>query len=663
MSEFQRPRPSRYFFNFRLSHNTFKNMQINMGRKILLWGMPLAIALAAGNLNAADYFVSQKSGSDKNPGTREAPFKTIQAAADIARPGDVVTVFEGVYREMVNPKFGGESNTRRIVYRAAEGEKVQIKGSEVVSGWERQPNGLWKKEIPDEFFGGHNPFKTVLEGDWFDPMGRVHHTGDVYLNGKSLYEQPDIQKVLNTREGGNPADPEGSALRWFCEPGENSTVIYANFGDADPNRELVEVSARFSCFYPAEEGINYLTVSGFDFSQAATQWGAPTARQVGMVSTNWNKGWIIENNKIHDTKCSGITLGKEGATGDNTWMKNPKKDGSVAYIEVTFKTLEKGWSRDKIGSHIVRGNEIYNCEQTGMCGSQGAAFSIIENNYIHDIWTKRQFSGAEIGGIKFHAPIDTLIRGNRIQNCGRGIWLDWMTQGSRVTQNLLCENTTDDIHVEVNHGPFVIDNNICLSRIGIYVFSGGGAYVNNMLSGMMRHFFDGRYTPYHFAHSTRIKGISTCLDDNQYYNNLFATTNPQNEQPNLETYGLHYLNGKKGPFADGNAYLGKSRPWNMEKNFFHKPDFDAGVRLSEEGGAVYLSFNLPEDFGGCAANTVSTGMFSVPMVSEEPFEDAEGREIVFDEDYFGARRKSSAIPGPIDSAKPGANRIKVWPRN
>ena len=50
---------------------------------------------------------------------------------------------------------------------------------------------------------------------------------------------------------------------------------------------------------------------------AATPWTPPTADQPGLLGANWSKGWIIENNIIHDSKCSGISLGKEGLTGDN----------------------------------------------------------------------------------------------------------------------------------------------------------------------------------------------------------------------------------------------------------------------------------------------------------------------------------------------------------
>ena len=65
-----------------------------------------------------------------------------------------------------------------------------------------------------------------------------------------------------------------------------------------------------------------------------------------------------------------------------------------------------------------------------------------------------------MGGIKLHAPIDVLIKGNRIHDAGRAIWPDWMTQGTRITQNLCYNNGGDDMFLEVNHGPCVIDNNI-----------------------------------------------------------------------------------------------------------------------------------------------------------------------------------------------------------
>ena len=69
-----------------------------------------------------EYHVSP-SGSNRNPGTAEQPFATIQRAADLAMPGDTVIVHAGEYREWVDPKMGGTGDRMRITYRAADGER------------------------------------------------------------------------------------------------------------------------------------------------------------------------------------------------------------------------------------------------------------------------------------------------------------------------------------------------------------------------------------------------------------------------------------------------------------------------------------------------------------------------------------------------------------
>ena len=67
----------------------------------------------------------------------------------------------------------------------------------------------------------------------------------------------------------------------------------------------------------------------------------------------------------------------------------------------------------------------------------GAAFSTVTGNTIHDIHVRRTFSGAEMAGIKFHGAIDVQITRNHIYRTSRGLWLDWMAQGTRVSQNSL----------------------------------------------------------------------------------------------------------------------------------------------------------------------------------------------------------------------------------
>src|SRR5574340_628093 len=160
----------------------------------------LALAVAA---RAAEFHVAT-SGKDSNAGTQAAPFRTIQHAAELAQPGDVITVHEGVYRERINPPRGGESDAKRIVYQAAPGEKVEIKGSEVVKGWAKVQENVWKATLPNSLFGSFNPYSDLIRGDWFDPRGREHHTGAVYLDGDWLIEATKLDEVLSA-SGAAPA--------------------------------------------------------------------------------------------------------------------------------------------------------------------------------------------------------------------------------------------------------------------------------------------------------------------------------------------------------------------------------------------------------------------------------------------------------------------------
>lgn len=629
-----------------------------MKRKQLFITLFLACCVA---MQAKEYHVSIK-GNDANEGTEKAPFRTIGKAAEYAFPGDIITVHAGTYREWVNPPRGGESDDKRIVYRAAPGEKVEIKGSERITNWTKEKNGVWKVTIPNTFFGDYNPYIDLIYGDWFEGMGREHHTGEVFLNNKSLYEKETLDKVLTPVPNEKSKDKEGSTYTWYCENDGVNTTIWANFHTYDPNKELVEISTRPTCFYPEKQGVDYLTIQGFHISQAATQWGAPTAEQIGMIAAHWNKGWIIENNIISNSKCSGITLGKERKTGHNVWLNDTSLDGSLHYIEVTFNTIRNGWNKENIGSHIVRNNEISHCEQTGICGSMGAAFSLIENNHIHDIWVKRQFTGAEIGGIKFHAAVDTRIIHNRIHNAGRALWLDWMTQGTRVSGNLFYDNDMEDLFLEVNHGPFLVDNNIFASRRSILEQSQGGAYVHNLIAGdIYRYVEHGRYTPYFLPHSTEVAGLSIIPGgDDRYINNLFATVLPANEKDSKRKYGLADYNKTVYPMmVDGNVYYNGALPFEGEKNKVVLPDFKPDVKVEETADGVYLSLSV-QGLDGLQTSRVTTERLGKAKLPRQAYEQPDGSPIDIATDYLGNARSNQPKPGPLESIKDGAIRIKVW---
>lgn len=616
--------------------------------------------------SAKDYHVSV-SGNDLNDGSYSRPFRTILKASLVAQAGDEIIVHAGIYREWINPPRGGGNDSKRIVYRAADGENVEIKGSEIIKGWKKEKNGVWRVSIHNSFFGNYNPYQDSIYGDWFNRQGRIHHTGEVFLNGRSLFEKETLDKIMNPVDDKNNVDPIGSTYTWYCESNKEITTIWANFHNYDPNREMVEITTRKTVFYPDRPGINYLTIRGFHISQAATQWAAPTAEQVGMISTHWNKGWIIENNVISDSKCTGITLGKERGTGHNVWSAdslNINRDGNIHYIEVLFRVLRNGWNRQNIGSHIVRNNTIFNCEQAGICGSMGAAFCTIENNHIYNIWTKRQFSGAEIGGIKFHAAIDTYIGKNRIHNCGRGLWLDWMTQGTRVSQNIMYGNDLEDIFLEVNHGPFVVDNNILLSPVAIRTQSEGGAFVHNLIAGSVIMWPEpDRFTPYFLPHSTDVAALTTILSgDDRFFNNVFVGSGDKNQKGAVLKSGLEVYNNAKLPvWISDNVYFFGARPSLKDKNQVTDPDFDPEIRIEEKDGNGYIHLTLNQSYYDHKVRIINTDILGKAVIPRAKFDNPDGTPLIIDRDYSGnIRTAENNLAGPFANIIGRQITIKVW---
>lgn len=605
-------------------------------------------------VSAKEYHVSPK-GSDVNDGSFSKPFRTINKAAQIALPNDTITVHEGVYREWVNPANGGRSNEERILYRAADGEKVEIKGSELIKGWIKEKKDVWKIVLPNSFFGEFNPFNENIYGDWL--YDKTYHRGDVYLNNVSLYEAKSLDKVFNPETVYSIRDKNGYNKFWYSEVKDNETIIYANFGDYNPNDEYVEITVRPTCFYPSRENVNYITFRGFIVSQAATQWGAPTDEQIGIVSTHWSKGWIIEDNIIQNSRCIGVSLGKERSSGHNLDCNDDRLDGTSHYMEVIFNTLRKGWTKEMIGSHIVRNNVISDCEQGGIIGSMGAAFSEVYGNHIYNINAKQQFFGAEIAGIKFHGAIDTYIHHNRIHDSGHyAIWLDWMSQGVRVSSNLMYRCKDEDVFTEVNHGPMIIDNNIMLSQQSFRENSDGVALIHNLFSGNINRFDDERYVPYQLEHSTEIKGVKDIVNgDHRFYNNIFLGKNDERQ------YGLApYDSASWEIYAENNIFGKYAKPMNDKKQGLVCDNFNPQITIDETDEGVYLifsSYNL-EELPNLKSYIIDTKKLGRTKLTGYLFKQANDSNIIIDTDYFGNKRSDNPFIGPFEFIP--QNRIKVW---
>lgn len=770
------------------------------------YGSFVAAAMAAWVMSPAVHGVELHvgtGGDDVNTGAADSRLRTIQRAADLAKPGDVVIVHGGVYRERISPPRGGTSDAERIIYRAAEGEKVEIKGSEVVTNWTRVEGDVWNAVIPNSFFGSFNPYADVIRGDWFNGKGREHHTGAVYLNGEWFDEAATLDEVLGSGAGAGQAEkanggcllnvawiqPGGQADKksrvpavghtsqkgvrnapcsdgsgcigwieegdwvqydkvdfgkgtdvlkiraasetrgggvevrldgpggellgsyrvpntggwqswssfdiaikhvagvravclvfrsptvaaqgdvplWYGRVDDTNTTIWAQFKGVDPNDAMVEINVRQTVFYPDKPGRNYITVSGFTMRHAATPWAPPTAEQPGLIGTHWSKGWVIESNVVSHSRCVGIALGKHGDEFDNV-----SSNSAEGYV----KTIERAhahaipWTKDNIGHHVVRHNRISHCEQAGVVGSLGAAFSRITDNVIHDIHVRTLFTGAEMAGIKIHAAIDCDISRNRIFRTCRGMWMDWMAQGTRISRNLCYENAREDLFMEVDHGPFLVDNNVFLSRTGLLDMSQGGAYAHNLWTGQLISAPElRRETPYHPAHSTAVAGLSTIRGgDNRFFNNVFVGVGQGSGKSSVKDarqrtagHGTWIYDARERPSRfGGNLYLNGAEPGANESTGVMQ-DIDPKISLREEGDSVFLEMTIGDAWRKPTTQPVTTELLGRAAVPDLPYVNADGSQMKVDIDYLGKPRdESRPSPGPFEKPGEGERKLKVW---
>ncbi len=275
-----------------------------------------------------------------------------------------------------------------------------------------------------------------------------------------------------------------------------------------------------------------------------------------------------------------------------------------------------------------------------------------------------------MAGIKFHGAIDTVIRGNHIYKNCRGIWLDWMAQGTRVSQNLFHDNVSEDLFFEVDHGPFVVDNNLFLSRASLLDMSEGGAYAYNLFTGKITNRPEpNRETPYHPAHSTTVTGLATIKGgDDRFLNNIFIGTGQSqtnrskpDAQGWISGYGLWEYDGRGPILARGNVYYWGAHPYEQDTNAALLPSINPKVKLLPEGDRFILQFNAGPELTQVSTVEVTAALLGKARVPGLPFEDANGSPLRIQTDYFGHARDSiRPAPGPFEGGAFDRGAAAVW---
>jgi len=426
-----------FFFSLNTIAQDNTGVLLPDGQVFTSWEVPLKFTKT--------YYVDNQNpkASDMNEGTKNAPFLTINKAAQILQPGERVVILEGEYREQIIPQFGGLSPEKMISYEAAPGAKVTVKGSRLIkSGWE--PSTGFSIEPPKENYRsakiyqfdlenlelkGYNPFglmnimmdRTYLKPKSNELLPHLLRRGLVFSDGKRL-EQVEMYNDLARKDG-----------TYWSE--HNGMIVHVRLpDDANPRDHEVELVIQEQVFAPKKQYLGYIHVKGITFEHAANGFPVP---QKGLVSTSKGHHWIIEDCVIRDANSVALDVGNQDWNAVNAPVH---------------------------GYMIVRNNHISGAGICGLAG-MGIANSLIENNIIEYIgWHDAELAW-ESGGIKLHESKNCLLQNNVIRHLtySPGIWLDYENENTRVTNNVIGdikETIRGGIYLEASQHQNMLDQNI-----------------------------------------------------------------------------------------------------------------------------------------------------------------------------------------------------------
>jgi len=401
------------------------------------------------------YYVDQQhpAASDANAGTEEAPFLTIQRAANVVGPGERVLIKSGIYREWVKPRRGGTGADAMISYEAAPGAEAVIRGSQILDApWTNsdlaRSVSVWVADLPDGFFEGDHPFAVVNTTDedfaimrWArGERGHIPHTlprAIVFQAGRRLTQLGSCDE-LSRVPGAFWIDVDGHQLH--VNP----------FDRINPNTQQYEATAQQFLFNPLVEGLGYIRIGGLTFEHAGNGF---IRSGNGAVATWGGNHWIIEENTVRHINSVAIEIGALTDEGSDS------EDRAV---------LEK-----RSGDHLVRGNHVYDCGTGGIQGTM-VARSLVADNHIHDCGWQEVQHYLETAGIKILLTSDCVVQCNHIHHCyaAPGIWIDFANRNTRLCRNLLHDIATNNgaIFFEASSSPNLIDHNV------VYNVEGSGIY-------------------------------------------------------------------------------------------------------------------------------------------------------------------------------------------
>ena len=368
------------------------------------------VVASFGQTNSSFYVAT--TGRDSNPGTRAAPWRTIQHAADTARAGSTVYVRGGVYEELVSMNASGNASGGFITFQSYPGETA------------------------------------VLDATHFTPPGR---TGVLTIQNKS-YVRIEGFEIRNFRTAEHRLAPLGINV---IGAGSHIELLKNNVHHIENNFEGRDAPGHGGNGFgiavygtDAKTPITDLIIEGNEVHHLKT--GSSESLVVNGNVTNFR----ITRNVVHDNNNIGIdVIGFERTAPDPA--VDQARDGIV--------------SGNLVYNITSRGNPAYrNDESSDGIYVDGGTRILIEQNVIHDV----DFGIELASEHKDRATSYIIARNNLVYHCHTaGVSIGGYaperghTEHCTIVNNTLYENDSSatgsgEFQMQWNMADNVFENNI-----------------------------------------------------------------------------------------------------------------------------------------------------------------------------------------------------------
>jgi parallel beta-helix repeat protein len=337
------------------------------------------------------YHVDVNKGDDSFSGSEGRPFKSINQASRILKPGDKAIIHEGIYHEQI---MGGNSGLldKPITYEGVSRDKVILRGSVTVRDW-KKVGAVW--------------FKVGLKP----------------ITKKNVFVMVD-EKIMLKQVASPQGMPEGS----FCL--DNSKNYFVRLaGDANPNTDYVVDVYELDFGLNAGERYggtnkNYIILRNMTFEKYGS-YGIAGSRPHHNLNTNWELDNLLVQYNYQGVFCAL----DDWHIHDCLFSKNVSHGIQIDGSRIKFFnniSSNNGWfghsPYGEMGMLIGPGEWTHSCEVRGNTFkdngySEGAGYGIYLEGLCHNnVVENNLFEGNTHAGIGFYGGSDNTVINNVIVN-------------------------------------------------------------------------------------------------------------------------------------------------------------------------------------------------------------------------------------------------------